>query len=165
MIERTEAEIMLNWKGDASSPMASICTRTYNLENFVAEALDSLLMQETNFCFEIVIDDDSSSDGTVGIIKKYIEKFPNIINANLREENIGTRLNFIKNLQRANGKYIAPCDGDDFWTDPLKLQKQVDFLEKNGEYVVTYSPLDPFFEKGASVLWKRYKLSGKTKSG
>lgn len=148
MIERTEAEVMKNWKGDISSPLASICTRTYNLENFIAEALDSFLMQETDFPFEIVIDDDCSSDGTVDVIKKYMEKFPNIINANLLEKNIGVRMNFIKNMQRANGKYIAPCDGDDYWTDPLNLQKHVDFLEKNDEYVVTYSSMETIFEKG-----------------
>lgn len=148
MIERTETEIMKNWKGDISLPVASICTRTYNLESFVAEALDSFLIQETNFPFEIVIDDDCSSDGTVEVIKKYMENFPNIIKANLREKNIGLRMNFLKNMQRAKGQYIAPCDGDDYWTDPLKLQKQVDFLEENEEYVITYTSVEAFFEKG-----------------
>ena len=146
MIERTEAEIMKNWKGDVSSPLVSICTRTYNLENFVAEALDSFLMQETDFPFEIVIDDDCSTDSTIDVIKQYMEKFPTIINANLLEKNVGVRVNFIKNLQRANGKYIAPCDGDDYWTDPLNLQKHIDFLEKNDEYVVTYSKMETLFE-------------------
>ncbi|GIU00478.1 glycosyl transferase family 2 [Sulfurovum sp. TSL6] len=146
MIERTEAEIMKNWKGDLSSPLVSICTRTYNLENFIAESLDSFLMQETDFPFEIVIDDDCSTDRTVIIIKKYMEKFPNIINANFLEKNIGVRMNFIKNMQRARGKYIAPCDGDDYWTDALNLQKHVDFLEKNDEYVVTYSSLEAIYE-------------------
>ena len=148
MIQRTEAEIMKNWKGDISSPLVSICTRTYNLENFIAEALDSFLMQETDFSFEIVIDDDCSADRTVEVIKKYMEKFPNIINANLLERNIGVRMNFIKNMQRAKGKYIAPCDGDDYWTDPLNLQKHVDFLEENDEYVVTYSSMETIFEEG-----------------
>jgi len=151
MIERTEFEIMKNWKGDTSSPLVCICTRTYNLENFIAEALDSFLMQETDFPFEIVIDDDCSTDGTVEVIKKYMKKFPNIINANLLKKNIGVRMNFIKNLQRANGKYIAPCDGDDYWTDTLNLQKHVDFLERNDAYVVTYGSLEPLFEEGATV--------------
>jgi len=149
VIDRTEAEIMKNWKGDSSSPLVSICTRTYNLENFIAEALDSFLMQETDFPFEIVIDDDCSTDGTVDIIKKYIEKFPNIINANLLEKNIGVRINFIRNFQRAKGKYIAPCDGDDYWTDSLNLQKHVDFLDEHDDYVVTYSSLEALFEEGA----------------
>ena len=148
MIERTEAEVMKNWKGDISSPLVSICTRTYNLEKYVAEALDSFLMQETDFPFEIVIDDDCSIDGTVEIIKKYKEKFPNIINTNFLEKNIGLRRNLIKKMQRAKGKYIAPCDGDDYWTDPLNIQKHVDFLEENKEYVVTYSSMERIFEEG-----------------
>lgn len=148
MIERTEVEIMKNWKGDISSPLASICTRTYNLENYIAEALDSLLMQETDFPFEMVIDDDCSSDGTVEVIKKYMEKYPNIIKANFREKNIGLRMNLLKNMQRAKGKYIALCDGDDYWTDPSKLQKQVDFLEKNDSYVMTYTSMEVCYEKG-----------------
>lgn len=149
MLKKTEADVMKNWKGDMSSPLVSICTRTYNLENFIAESLDSFLMQETDFPFEIVIDDDCSTDGTVEVIEKYMEKFPNIINANFLEKNIGVRMNFIKNMQRAKGKYIAPCDGDDYWTDPLNLQKHVDFLEVNSEYVVTYSSLETIFEEGA----------------
>lgn len=151
MISRTEDEIMKKWKGDLSLPLVSICTRTYNLEKYISEALDSFLMQETDFPFEIVLDDDCSTDGTVDIIKKYMEKFPNLINANFLEKNIGVRMNFIKNLQRAKGKYIAPCDGDDYWSDPLHLQKHVDFLENNSEYVVSYGPLEPFFEQGSKV--------------
>jgi glycosyltransferase involved in cell wall biosynthesis len=150
MIDRTETEIMKNWKGDISSPLASICTMTYNLENYVAEALDSLLAQETDFPFEMVIDDDCSSDATVEVLKKYIEKYPNIITVNFRKKNVGMRRNFIENMQRAKGKYLALCDGDDYWTDPLKLQKQVDFLEKNSEYVLTYSPLESIFEDGVT---------------
>ena len=148
MIDKTEAEIMAAW-GEYRSPIVSICTRTYNLENFIEQALDSFLMQETNFSFEIVVDDDCSSDKTVEIIDKYIEKYPNIMNANLLKKNIGVRMNFIQNLQRAKGKYIAPCDGDDYWTDPLMIQKHIDFLEKNKEYVVSYGPLEPLFEEGA----------------
>ena len=151
MIERTESEIMKNWKGDPSLPLVSICTRTYNLEKFIAEALDSFLMQETDFPFEIVIDDDCSTDGTVEVIREYMKKFPHIINANLRKVNIGVRMNFIHNLQRAKGKYIAPCDGDDYWTDPSNLQKHIDFLSKNDDYVVSYSSLEPIFEKGVTV--------------
>ena len=149
MIDRAEAEIMQNWQGDTSLPLVSICTRTYNIENFITESLDSFLMQETEFPFEIVIDDDCSSDTTADIIKEYKEKYPNIINANLLEKNIGVRLNFINNMQRAKGKYIAPCDGDDYWTDPLNLQKHIDFLEEHNTYVVSYSSLEPLFEEGA----------------
>jgi glycosyltransferase involved in cell wall biosynthesis len=146
MIKRNESEIMKNWKGDMTSPLVSICTRTYNLENYISEALDSFLMQETDFSFEVVINDDCSTDKTVDIIMQYMKKFPNIIKADLLKKNIGVRRNFIKNLQRAKGKYIAPCDGDDYWTDTLNLQKHVDFLEENDEYEVTYSAMETIFE-------------------
>lgn len=149
MIERKEEEIMQSWRGEASSPLVSICTRSYNLENFIAQALDSFLMQKTDFPFEIVIDDDCSTDETAEIIKRYKKKYPNIIHMNLLKKNIGVRLNFIQNLQRARGKYIAPCDADDFWTDSEMLQKHVDFLEKNKEYVVSYGILEPLFEEGS----------------
>ncbi len=148
MLKRSEYEIMKNWPEGSITPLVSICTRTYNLDKFITEALDSFLMQETSFPFEIVIDDDCSSDTTVEIIKKYMDKYPNIMNANLLNKNIGVRKNFIQNLQRARGKYIAPCDGDDYWTDPLMIQKHIDFLEDNNDYVVSYGALEPLFEKG-----------------
>jgi len=133
MIDRTEEEIMRNWQGDPSKPVVSICCITYNHEKFIEEALDSFLMQETDFPFEIVIDDDASPDRTSEIIEQYIEKYPNIMNARLRDKNVGSMTNFIENMKRGQGKYIALCEGDDYWTDPLKLQKQVDILEKNNK--------------------------------
>jgi len=149
MIERSEDEIMKNWRDDVSSPAVSVCTRTYNLEEYISETLDSFLMQETDFPFEIVIDDDCSTDDTVEVISRYVHQFPNIIRADFRKKNIGARQSLLKNMQRARGKYIAYCDGDDYWTDPLKLQKQVDFLEKNDEYVLTFSPLETVSIDGA----------------
>ncbi len=139
MYHKTEQDIMQHWKGDLDTPLVSICTITYNHENFIVEALDSFLMQETDFPFELVIDDDHSPDGTADIIKQYMEKYPNIMNVNLREKNVGSMTNFMENMQRAKGKYIALCEGDDYWTDPLKLQKQVEFLEANPEYSLCYT--------------------------
>lgn len=138
MIKRTEAEIMVNWKGDILHPVVSVCTITYNHEKYISEALNSFLMQETDFPFEIIIDDDCSPDNTIEIIMKYQKKFPNIIKANLRQKNIGAIQNFFSNIQRGNGKYIALCEGDDYWTDPLKLQKQVEFLDGNDEVIMTF---------------------------
>ncbi len=137
MIQRTEQEIMKDWKGDVTTPLVSICTITYNHEQYIAEALDSFLMQETDFPFEIVIDDDCSTDINAKIIQSYIDKYPNIFNANLRSMNVGMNVNGIENLQRATGKYIALCEGDDYWTDPLKLQIQINFLEENTNYVIS----------------------------
>ena len=137
MINKTEQEIMQNWKGDIGAPLVSICTITYNHEKYIAEALDSFLMQETDFPFEIVIDDDCSPDKTEKVIKKYMGKFPNLIKANLRKKNVGATINSMENMQRAKGDYIAYCDGDDSWTDINKLQIQVDFLEANKDYVAS----------------------------
>ncbi len=136
MINKSEKEIMKNWKVDPSQPLVSICCITYNHEKYIEEALDSFLMQEIDFPFEIVIDDDSSTDKTPDIICQYIENYPNIIRANLRKKNVGSMTNFIENIKRARGKYIALCEGDDYWIDSYKLKKQSDFLEKNKEYVM-----------------------------
>ncbi|HHD80167.1 MAG TPA: glycosyltransferase [Campylobacterales bacterium] len=159
MLDRTESDIMKYWQDGFEKPLVSICTRTYNLEKFIEQALDSFLMQNTDFPFEIVIDDDCSTDSTADILMEYKKKYPNIINENILKKNIGVRMNFIGNLQRANGKYIAPCDGDDYWTDNKMLQKHVDFLDKHEEYVVSYGPLEPLFEEGAvrrKFNWNRH---------
>jgi glycosyltransferase involved in cell wall biosynthesis len=121
-------------------PLVSICVLTYNHENFVKEAIESFLMQRVNFDIEIVIHDDASTDQTQAILKKYDNDYPNLFKLLLQSENqksklgggMGPRFNY----SRAKGKYIAMCEGDDYWTDPLKLQKQVDFLERNEEFVV-----------------------------
>jgi glycosyltransferase involved in cell wall biosynthesis len=145
---RQEETILGQWRGSVDSPLASVCMRTYNLEKYVSQAIESILSQVTTFPYEIVIDDDNSTDGTRNIISQYIKKYPRIIKANFHEKNIGTRRNFVRNLQNARGQYIAPCDGDDYWTDILKLQKQVDFLEHNKQYAVTYCSLDVLLEDG-----------------
>jgi glycosyltransferase involved in cell wall biosynthesis len=142
LIEKSESDIMKNWKGDFSKPIVSICSITYNHEDFIEEALDTFLMQETNFPFEIVIDDDASSDNNQNIIEKYSKAFPHIIKANLRNDNIGMINNYIKNTKRAKGKYIALCEGDDYWTDSLKIQKQCDFLENNKNYAFCFHDYD-----------------------
>lgn len=153
MIAKTESEIMQSWTNHERAPLASICTRSYNLEKFIAVCLDSLLAQETDFPFEIVIDDDCSTDGTPAIIEEYATKFPTIIKPNLRDVNVGLKVNLVENLQRASGKYIAICDGDDFWTDPKKLEAQVHFLENDHdeEYVVAFCRVLPLYEEGAPL--------------
>lgn len=134
MIELTESEITRNWSVDVSMPMVSICCITYNHQDYIEKCLDGFLMQKTDFPFEIVIDDDCSSDGTKEIIDKYQRKYSNIIKANFRSHNIGPIRNFFDNLSKATGEYIAICEGDDFWIDPKKLQIQKDFLESNPNF-------------------------------
>lgn len=115
--------------------LVSINCITYNHENYIANALDSFLMQKTNFKFEILIHDDASTDRTADIIRKYEKKYPDVIKPILQKENQQSqgvkKISYRFNHTRANGKYIAMCEGDDYWTDPYKLQKQVDYMEQN----------------------------------
>ena len=118
------------------NPLVSICCQTYNHKNYISQAIDGFLMQKTNFPFEVLLRDDASTDGTSEIVKEYSEKYPNIINPLIYAENQWQKgvSPFRDNVKRATGKYIAICEGDDYWTDPLKLQKQVDFLEGHEEF-------------------------------
>lgn len=111
--------------------MVSICCITFNHEKFIAEALEGFLMQETDFKYEIIIGDDCSTDGTKSIIDDYCEKYPGRIQLISHEENIGAIKNMLQTLNDAKGKYIALCDGDDYWTNPQKLQMQVDFMQNH----------------------------------
>ena len=141
MYHRTEQEIMQNWKTN-SEPLVSICCITYNHEKYIEEALDSFLMQETDFPFEIVVDDDCSTDNSAEVLKKYIKKFPTLMNVRLREKNVGMMANSMGNMQRAKGKYIALCEGDDYWTDANKLQIQLDLMTENPECYLSFHPAD-----------------------
>ncbi|SFL58806.1 Glycosyl transferase family 2 [Porphyromonadaceae bacterium KH3CP3RA] len=119
-------------------PFVSISCITYNHAPYIRQCLEGFLMQKTNFSFEILIHDDASTDGTQIIIKEYEKKYPNIIKPIYQTENQysrGVKINPVFNFPRANGKYIAFCEGDDYWTHQYKLQKQVDFLENNPKIV------------------------------
>jgi len=128
--------------GQSDIPLASISCMTYNHVSFVRQCLESLLMQKTNFPFEILIHDDASTDGTKEIVEEYVSRYPDLIFPIFQKENqyskgvrgIMSRFNY----PRCRGRYIAICEGDDYWTDPLKLQKHVDFLEAHDEYILTY---------------------------
>lgn len=119
--------------------LVSICCMTYNHAAFVRQCLDGFMMQKCSFNFEVLIHDDASTDGTQDIIREYEMKYPDIIKPIYQKENqyskgIDPGLKY--NAPRAKGKYIALCEGDDYWTDPYKLQKQVDFLESHPDYVM-----------------------------
>ncbi len=139
MYHKTEQEIMQNWKGDIDVPVVSVCCTTYNHEPYIAEAIDGFLMQETDFPFEILIRDDCSIDKTALIVKEYADKYPTLIKPIFEKENTyskGVRPMHAV-MSKARREYVAVCEGDDYWTDPLKLQIQVDFLEKNKDYVIS----------------------------
>lgn len=124
----------------AGEILVSICSTTYNHAPYIRQCLDGFLMQQVNFKYEILIHDDASTDGTDEIIKEYAAKYPDIIKPLYEEVNQYSTDNpkgmAYWNFSRAKGKYIAMCEGDDYWTDPLKLQKQVDFLERHTDYVL-----------------------------
>lgn len=111
---------------------------TFNHEEFIAEAIESVLRQKTNFPFELIIGEDCSTDFTRSICIEYKKKYPDIIRLQLPDSNKGMMRNFIENMQAARGNYIALCEGDDFWIDCYKLQKQVDFLEQNDDYIACF---------------------------
>lgn len=118
------------------SVLVSISCITYNHEKYIAQAIESFLMQQTDFNYEILIHDDASTDRTADIIREYESKYPNIIKPIYQNENqysMGVKISATFNWPRAQGKYIALCEGDDYWTDPLKLQKQVDYMDKHPE--------------------------------
>ncbi|HCB62179.1 MAG: hypothetical protein A2W93_10770 [Bacteroidetes bacterium GWF2_43_63] len=132
---------------ETSYDMVSVCMITYNHEKYISQAIEGILMQHTSFPIELVIGEDCSTDQTRKICKWYQEKYPDIIKLLLPENNLGMMPNFLATLKACNGKYIALCEGDDYWSDPLKLQKQIDFLEKNTDY---------------SICFHKMKIIGKT---
>lgn len=131
------------------NPFVSICCLTYNHESYIRQCLDGFVMQKTKFPIEILIHDDASTDGTQDIIREYEAKYPNIIKPIYQKENQyskGVKVSLVYNYSRAKGKYIALCEGDDYWTDPYKLQKQVDFLESHPNYVMCSHRFDQYYE-------------------
>lgn len=120
----------------------SIICDVYNHAPYLRQCLDGFIMQKTSFAYEVLIHDDASIDDSANIIREYEEKYPNIIkpvyqNVNQYSQGISIWQNY--QFSRIRGKYIALCEGDDYWIDTLKLQKQVDFLEKNDEYGLVYT--------------------------
>lgn len=122
--------------------LLSVCLITYNHENFLGEGIESVLMQKTNFSFKLVIADDCSKDGTREIIKKYKKEYPDKIQLILQEKNVGPAKNWMDLLSFPKSKYIAYLEGDDYWTDPFKLQKQVDFMEGNQDFSICFHAVD-----------------------
>ena len=127
-------------------PLVSIICPTYNHEKFIPQALDGFIIQKTDFRFEIIVHDDASTDNTAQIVKAYEAKFPHLFANIYQSENQFSKA--IGNVSKitfaaAKGKYLALCEGDDYWTDPFKLQKQVDYLEAHSAY---------------SICWTRFKM-------
>lgn len=139
--------------------IVSVCMITYNHAPFIADAIQGIVCQKTNFPIELVIGEDCSTDNTRKIIEQYQKDYPNIIRLLPNSENLGVMKNFYRTLNACNGKYIALCEGDDYWTDPLKLQKQVDFLESHPDYGMVYTDLNTFSQKEKSFIATNYQFA------
>ena len=119
-------------------PKVSILLITYNHGAYIAEAIESILNQLTSYTYVIHVIEDCSTDNTQEVVMKYVREFPNIVIPHFNEQNIGrlvTQKNFFRGLKKMNGEYFAILEGDDYWSSKFKLQRQVDFLESNPEYV------------------------------
>jgi glycosyltransferase involved in cell wall biosynthesis len=129
------------------SPIVTIICITYNQRDSIKSVVEGFLMQVINFPIEIIISDDASDDGTAGMISQYADLHQKLITPIIRKKNIGQWSNLRESLSLAKGKYIAYCEGDDYWTDKNKLQKQFDFLEKNPITSLVWTDIDIFHAK------------------
>ena len=129
----------------------SVFMLTFNQEDLVTQAIEGVLKQQTNFKFQLVIGDDASTDDTIKICKTYQEKFGDIIKLITRDKNIGLIANFIETAKYLTGKYVAICDGDDYWIDYSKLQKQVDFLENHDDYSIVFGKCRRLYANGKLI--------------
>lgn len=152
-----------------TTPLVSICCITYNHAPYIRQCLDGFVMQKTNFTFEVLVHDDASTDDTADIIREYEARYPGIIKPIYQTENQysqGVNVNRTYNYPRAHGKYIALCEGDDYWIDPLKLQKQVDMLEANENVMMVYTGFQTVNMKGENVCFDNFEYyQRKSKTG
>lgn len=122
---------------DIEQPLVSVVILTYNHENFIAQALEGVMMQKVNFPYEIIVSNDCSTDGTDAVCQQYA-KANTCIRYYNHKQNMGLTMNHCWSVKQAKGKYIAYCDGDDYWTDPYKLQHQIDYMESHPECSICY---------------------------
>jgi glycosyltransferase involved in cell wall biosynthesis len=151
----------------AARPKVSVMLITYNHGPFIAQALDSILMQKTNFHFTINVIEDCSTDNTADIIRQYQKIYPEQVFPFLNEKNIGfkvTQKNFFRGFKTLNGEYFAILEGDDYWTSPDKLQKQVDFLDQHPDYVICAHNTIKVYEDGSQEP-HRFLYYGKKEDG
>ena len=140
-----------------NNPTVTVWCLTYNQKEFIKDALEGFVMQKTSFPFEVIVHDDASTDGTTDIVNEYAKKYPEIIKPMIETENQWQKGGLkhiigIMNEKHRRGKYIAFCEGDDYWTDPLKLQRQVDFLESHSDYSMCFHSAKKKYETN-TVAW------------
>lgn len=130
----------------------SVFVMTYNHDKFIQNTLDKIIVQKVNFNYEIIIGDDSSSDNTIAILQEYKNRFPDKIKLLLHRKNIGAMQNQVQTFANCNGEYIAICEGDDYWCDENKLQKQVNFLDANPGYAICFHQVYDLETNGKTSL-------------
>jgi glycosyltransferase involved in cell wall biosynthesis len=133
--------------------MVSVCMLAYNHEDYIAEAIEGVMMQQTNFEFELIISNDASSDRTHEVVSEFVANHPNgeAVKYFNHHTNLGMQSNFIFALKECKGKYIALCEGDDYWTDPLKLQKQVDYISSHENCNLVFTDVKLLEESGDNL--------------
>ena len=136
-------------KDSVQRPLVSVICDIFNHEKYLRRCFDGFIMQETTFPFEVLVHDDASSDSSQDIINEYTERYPHIFKPVFQSENqyskgVSIWMNF--QIPRVSGKYIAFCEGDDYWTSPYKLQKQVDFLDKEPQYSMCFHSAEKKYE-------------------
>lgn len=139
-------------KTPGSAVKVSVAMITYNHEKYIAQAIESVLMQETDFEYEIVIGEDASTDGTRDIVRNYHKKHPDKIRILLHDRNIGANANTIQTRSACAGRYIAYLEGDDYWIDKRKLQKQAAFLDQHPAFSMCYTGAQKIDENGRLIL-------------
>lgn len=141
-------------------PKVSVLMITYNHEKYIKQAIESVLMQETDFPFELVISEDCSTDRTATFVRDYAKKHPHIIRVLLNPENLGSQQNSRQAFKAARGNYVALLEGDDFWIDPLKLKKQVDFMDEHPDFGVVHTDINLLYDRENKIIRDYHKTEG-----
>lgn len=148
----------------AHPPKVSVVSTTHNQQAYVRDTLDGFLAQRVDFPMEVIVADDASTDATPRIIQDYADRHPNLFRPILRSRNVGLNANLTGALSAARGEYIALCEGDDYWVDPLKLTKQVALLDEDPDTTVCFHPVQVVWthecaedEKLVHTLYRKFE--------
>ena len=140
------------------TPLVSVCMTTYNHEAYLRQAVESILAQETSFDVELVLGDDCSADSTAAICREYAAKYPGRVRFVTGERNVGWRANYRRTFEACRGKYVAYCDGDDWWSDPRKLQMQADLLESDPSCGMCYTRASNYYQNTGLTAPQKFLL-------